>query len=417
MGVRTNRDDGNNGKEIECQMMVATLSRHFKTQPGENLRKTRWQRLLGCGFECASSKPLPTPRLVWLIFVFVFVLAPYVALAQDSKKGLARPEWQLRADLEFRLTCQASLQKLCLELIETHSKNPADPSNAKLLDVAKELLETTDGKLPPTLPDHPASAEYIQSRKTAVIDWNKAYKAKGRELPTVALESERRFQESHRDKTEPPANSTPDESVNNPPAESKDNRTAGKDSKSAEKKLEDMTVKSLVSLIKEVDKYRSTKPAGDTTLEREQSKRIAFESMKKYVDGQPEYYFTYPIKDVSEGRNSLEFEVDEPIEFTQVRKMLGEQVLTLKRGRIGVDPSRLALTKSSSTIKPGDLLRVRFKVGTEFNFASSNSFRFQVSSSSTMGKQPMGDLIFEFTEKSIVSYQLVKKSATMERSR
>jgi hypothetical protein len=389
-------------------MMVAAKGR--KSQPGKAPRKSLWHLLLACRFELTCGKLLTSSCLTWLLSVLVFVLTQSLTLAQDSKQGLARPEWQMRADLEFRLACQASLQKLCLELIETHSKNPSDPANAKLLEVAKELLETTDGKLPPTLPEHPASAEYIQSRKTAVIEWNKAYKAKGRELPAVALDNERRFQESYRDKTEPPVNSTPDES--------EDNRTAGKEAKSAEKKLEELTIKSLVSLIMEVDKYRSTKPAGDTTLEREQSKRVAKDLMTKYVDNQLDYYFTYPIKDVSGGGASLRFDIDEPVELIKTQKELNANVqLTHRRGAI--DVRNIEILKLSSSIKPGDFLRVRYKVRfVRFgNYQNENNIIFDVKHLAVVGDPSLGDGNSLFTEKAIVGVELIKKSATTERSR
>lgn len=407
-------------------MMVATHAGVFKTQCVEHRRKSLSDWLQVCGFKFTSCKLFPSSCLIWLLSLLVFALIPSSTVAQDSKQGLARPEWQLRADLEFRLACQASLQKLCLELIETHSKNPTDPANAKFLDVAKKLLETTDGKLPPTLPEHSARAEYIQSRKAAVIEWNKAYKAKGRELPTSTLESERRFQESHRDKTKPPVNSTPDESeeanFNKPlkpsSKESKGNRTAGKEAKSEEKKLEELTIKSLVGLIMEVDKYRSTKPAGDKTLEREQLKRVAKDVMTKYVDNQPDYYFTYPIKDVSGGSTSLRFDIDEPVEFKQMQKELNANVQLTHHGE-SIEVKNVEIAKLSSTIKPGDYLRVRFKV--RFvglgRVQTLNNVRFNVKHLAVLGDPSLGDGNSLFTEQAIVGVQLVKKSATTERSR
>ena len=73
-------------------------------------------------------------RIMLLLMVFATTFT--TAIAQETKQGLARPEWQLRADLEFRLACQSSLQKLCLEVIQTHQKDPTDPANSKLLVIA-----------------------------------------------------------------------------------------------------------------------------------------------------------------------------------------------------------------------------------------------------------------------------------------
>ncbi len=387
--------------------------------------KTQWHRLPACGFKFTLWKPSLSALLIWVLSAFVFFFTQSSTIAQDTKNGLARPEWQSRADLEFRVACQTSLQKLCLELVETHSKDPSDPENAKLLAIAKELLETTDGKLPPTLPEHPASAEYVKSRKAAVSEWSKAYKAKDRKLPANAIESERSFQESHRDKTEPAANSRIDDSesarasspLTPPAAESKDIRTGGNEAKSAEKKLEELTFSSLVSLIKKVDQYRSTKPAGDTTLEREQSKRIAKELITKYVDNQPDYYFTFPIKDVSGDSKTLRFDVDEPLEFKQLRKKLNSD-LQLTHQTSSVNVNSIEILKLSSSIKPGDFLRVRFKVqfGGFGRFRNASNIMFDVKHSAVVGDPSLGDGNSLFSEKSIIDIQLVKKSAMSERS-
>ena len=351
------------------------------------------------------------PRLRWgiLLIFLVFTTTVATAIAQDTKQGLARPEWQLRADLEFRLACQSSLQKLCLEVVQTHQKDPSNPTSLQLISVAGSLLETTDGKLPATLPEHPASIEYVNARKAAVIEWNKAYKAKGRDLPTLAMEKERKFQESYRDKSEPLKNSTPD--AKNGEA----TRTTASNSKNNEKKLEETTIRSLASLIKEVDKYRSTKPTGDTTLEREQSKRIAREVMLQYVDRQPHYCFTYPIKDVSGGGESLTIDVAEPMEFRLLRKELNPD-LQLTHHRNSIKVTNAEILKMSSSIKPGDYLRLRFKVHFRgFVSSSDGNKMFDIKHLAVAGDPSLGDGNSAFTEISIVDVQLVKQTAKTAR--
>lgn len=106
-----------------------------------------------------------------IILHFAAIASMYaVTFAQETKQDLGRPEWQLCADLEFRSACQSSLQKLCLELIQSYQNDPADPANAKLLIAARDLLDITDGKLPKTLPAHPASIEYAKARRAAVVN-------------------------------------------------------------------------------------------------------------------------------------------------------------------------------------------------------------------------------------------------------
>ncbi|HUP77168.1 MAG TPA: hypothetical protein VM260_01315, partial [Pirellula sp.] len=283
---------------------------------------------------------------------------------------------------------------------------------------------TIDGKLPTALPEHPSSIEYVKARKAAVIEWNKAYKAKGRDLPAVALDSERKFQDAHRDINEPSQNSTQDNSqtrsANNQSvptdAGTKSNQTqrvTGNKSKTAEKKLEEATIKSVANLIKEVDKYRSTKPAGDTTLERDLANRTAKEAITRFVENQPDYFFTYPIRDVSGVRSALVFDVDEPIELEPLRRELGEGLqLTNHCKSIRVDNA--AILKMSSSIKPGDLLRVRFKV--RFGSTPNDMGEFSVFHAAALGDQSRGQGESFFGKKAILGYQLVKQPAKTETS-
>ena len=370
----------------------------------------------------------PSRNIKRIILLFIAIASTFTtAIAQDAKQGLARPEWQLRADLEFRFACQSSLQKLCLEVIQTHQKDPSDPANSKRLSIAGSLLETTDGKLPTTLPEHPASIEYVKARKAAVIEWNKAYKAKGRDLPSIAMDAERKFQETHRDVNEPLPNAMKEngksDNVNNQSAptasESKSSRTkrvAGNELRNAEKKLEETTIKSATSLIKEIDKYRSKKPVGDTTFERDLAKRTAREAVIRFAESQPDYYFNYPISDVSGDGKALVFSVDEPTEFEQLRQELGVDLQLINHSK-WIRVENAEILKISSPIKPGDLLRVRFKVRFHrFDTAQQQTtgVNFAVSHSSALGDPSLGNGNSIFGEKTIVGFQFVKQPAKTE---
>ena len=248
-------------------------------------------------------------------------------------------------------------------------------------------------------------------------------------MPAVALESERKFQDTYRDINEPSQNSTQDNSKtssdNNQSAqtdkESKSSatqRVTGNKSKTAEKKFEEAIIKSAANLIKEIDKYRSTTPTGDTTLERDLAKRAAKDAVTKFVENQPDYYFTYSITDVSSDKAALVFAVDEPVEFGQLRKELGEDLLLINHSK-SIRVENAAILKISSPIKPGDLLRVRFKV----RFLGFGTFqsgtvgvRFAVSHSSALVDQSLGVGNSIFLEKAILGYQLVKQPAKTETS-
>ena len=382
--------------------------------------ETEWHRLLACGHQFTGWKPMPQgflKRIMLLLMVFATTFT--TAIAQDTKQGLARPEWQLRADLEFRLACQSSLQKLCLEVLQTHQKDPSDPANSKLLLVAGELLETTDGKLPTALPEHPASIAYVKARKAAVIEWNKAYKAKGRDLPAVALDSERKFQEGHRELLVPSPTSTPSNAkvnskINAPPQMNTDSashpteqftedESTGGDRKS-EKKLSDLTVKNAVILFKETEKYLKFKPGGETTVERQAASMAAKKVAFNFAEKQPDFLFTFPILDVLGSEKALTFQVDEPLEFEQLRFELGSDTRVHSQSK-EFEVTSPAILKRWKSIKPGDLLRVRFKIGVVMlnlenpTLISRARVRFSI----------VNQINAQFVEKSIVDFQIIKR--------
>ena len=258
------------------------------------------------------------------------------AFAQDdSKQELARPEWQMRADAEFRLACQSSLQILCLELLRSNPKDADEVANAKLIATAAELLETTAGKLPTTLPVHPSSIEYLKARKAAVIEWNKVYKSKGRDLPTVALNAEKKFQEAHlafiAQTTSASVVTKPGKSgtdIAAQPLESSIEGTLPERSsddlnhipdKKLERRISETTVKLAVTLINETNKYLSFTPVGNTTVEKQAVSIAAKKAATSLIEKQPDFILTYPIIDVVGSEKTLTFKVDEPLEFELIR--------------------------------------------------------------------------------------------------
>ena len=372
-----------------------------------------------------------------IILLFVAIASTFAAaIAQDTKQGLARPEWQLRADLEFRFACQSSLQKLCLEVIQTHQKDPSDPANSKRLSIAGSLLETTDGKLPTTLPEHPASIEYVKARKAAVIEWNKAYKAKGRDLPSIAIDAERKFQETYRELIQPSPSTTPGNATNgnsNTPTlpeepvfgnSNSDQGTEGNETgtdKKSENRLSDATVKNAANLIKEIEKYYSTNPSGETTIEKQASSLLLKRAAFSLVEKQPDYFLTYPIEDVTSSDKQLEFRVGVPLEFEQLQKEIGTELQLVSRNKSILVQTPTILKKWKS-IKPGDLLRVRMKIGVlglnvEARDQTSKQISFSVANALAFDQTRLAERTSDrlqktatkiFVEKSIVEFQIAK---------
>ena len=126
---------------------------------------------------------------------FLFSLCDIHAV-QDDENRLARPEWQLRADLEFQLACQKAKDILCREIVRSIDADSESESQPLRLKEIAALLELSTDQVPSSLPIHKASLAYIENRKAAVIAWLKTYKAKGRELSKIALDREREFASS-----------------------------------------------------------------------------------------------------------------------------------------------------------------------------------------------------------------------------
>ena len=306
------------------------------------------------------------------IVLLAFVIAAFgsiVALARDDTiPGLERPEWQAHADLKFRNACQSALQKLCLELVQIYQRDPSLPANSDLLVDVANLLESTDGKLPKKLPDHPASIDYVKARKAAVIEWNKVYKSKGRDLPTAALEAEKKFQEAFRDPTAVlPTQMSNDASSLPASSENKMNYDdvapavdPNSDDKKTDNKASEATIKNLVNLIRAVNKY--TNGSGETTAEKQASALVLKRAAYALVEKQPLCFLTFPIKDVAANDEGLVFTVDTPVEFEQIQKALGREFLLASKTRT-IHTKQLSIMRKLKSIKPGDWLRVRFEVG------------------------------------------------------
>ncbi len=363
-------------------------------------------------------------RIYSLILSLVCIFAASSVVAQESIQGLARPEWQLRADLEFRLACQTSLQKLCHDLIQTHQSDPDNPANAELLASVNELLTTKDGKLPTKIPDHPASIAYARERRAAVVEWSKVYKARGRDLPKHVLDAERKFQEQYQEADEEPLNSPPPSTTaassgTVSSSSSADissgkatKRNAGSSTRKAEKKLTEATINSMVRLIQEIDKYRSFTPIGDTTLEKNTSRENARKSFINFFEIQPDYYFTYPIIDVAGEGGSLTFTVEEPLEFDEIRKQVGSH-LRLSHHRKTITVKTSQTPKLVLPIKPGDLLWVRLTIQFD-GFGRpdySNGNEFSITHSGALGDASMKDGSSLFSKETTVGFLVITQPA------
>ncbi|MCE3014665.1 MAG: hypothetical protein ACK56W_18260 [Pirellula sp.] len=378
----------------------------------------------GFSFQILLNSFLPQIT-IWSLAILMAACGSVVSFAgDDSKSGLERPEWQRFADSEFRAACQSALQTLCLELIQTHQKEPNLPANSNLLVELAFLLESTDGKIPTKLPDHPATIDYVKSRKAAVIEWNKVYRSKGRDLPSAALDAEKKLQEAFRDQMDVTLPQTTSGAVSSA-SESKtetDGMSVGGDTNAEDRKSEnrpaESTIKNYVNLIKEVHKFETTTASGETTAERQASALVLKRATYAFIEKQPDYFLTFPIKDVTARDKGLEFTVDAPLEFEQIQKELGQELLLISETDT-IHTQVPSIVKKWKSIKPGDLLRVRFKIGviglnTESKSSGKHLIRsvvkFSATNSTANQYKQQGAKLLPFVEKTLIELQVTKPS-------
>jgi len=192
--------------------------------------------------------------------------------SQEDENRLARPEWQLRADLEFQLACQKAKDVLCRDIVRAIDEDTESGSQPTGLKEIAKLLELSNDQVPVSLPLHAASLTYVENRKAAVTALLKTYKAKGRQLSKMTLDREKAFaaEQSERLKglaenaVEHPSDTSSDSVVENSEEVTQEVTEATSEPK-ADSKLREVTCKSIQFLIEERLSYYETEIKGDTT--------------------------------------------------------------------------------------------------------------------------------------------------------
>ena len=310
-----------------------------------------------------------------IIIASIFILFSVCDIhAQGDENRLARPEWQLRADLEFQIACYKAKDMLCREIIRSIDAESESGSQPLRLKEIAALLELSSDQVPSSLPIHKASLAYIENRKAAVIAWLKTYKTKGRELSKMALDRERAFafEQSERlkvmyEKTvEEPSESSSDSVVENLKAASEPTSEPKVDAK-----FREVTCKSIQFLIEELESYFATEIKGDTTAAKQTAVAVRDKAMLATIDKQPSWFLTFPIQDIRLVGEGLELTLDEPLELAVVREKTENRFIIVHEFWRTSTKSPTIIRKWKS-IKRGDLLRVRLDVQVQSQSRESN---------------------------------------------
>jgi len=87
---------------------------------------------------CSQLKYLHTITIASAFFLFSLC---DIRAAQEDENRLARPEWQLRADLEFQLACQRAKDMLCREMVRSLDAEAEPGSQPLRIKEIAALLE------------------------------------------------------------------------------------------------------------------------------------------------------------------------------------------------------------------------------------------------------------------------------------
>ena len=296
---------------------------------------------------------------------------------------LARPEWQLRADLEFDVACQDAVSKLCREVLKSIQSDPSNTQNKELLGNTVALLEIQHNELPKILPDHTASVTYLEDRKRAASDWYKTYKSRGRDLPKATVEREMQFQESQKlglsklNTANPDASKSLGDGITGRTSSSEPGMVANEDisvlpAVTVDDESTDLTadvvgrdsstIKSIIATVKAIDEYRTRQIPGSTTAEKQVAVANESKALKAFIEKQPDWFLTYAIRDVSLGEKSIKLEVDDPIELQLLNQEFSNSFV-MKSLRNSFELNDPTLFRKWRSIRPGQLLRIRVKAG------------------------------------------------------
>ncbi len=303
-----------------------------------------------------------------------FLFSVCVIRAQDDENRLARPEWQLRADLEFQLACQKAKDELCREIIRSIDTEAEPGSQPLRLKEIAALLELSSDQVPSSLPLHNASLAYIENRKAAVIAWLKTYKAKGRELSKLALDRERAFAAEQSERLKEMAEKTVEEPDESTSASVVENSKAASEPTSEPKvdtKFREVTCKSIQFLIEERESYYSIEIKGDTTAAKQLAVAAREKAMHAAIDKQPSWFLTFPIQDIQLVGEGLALTLDEPLELAVVREKTENRFIIVHEFWRTYTKSPTIIRRWKS-IKRGDLLRVKLDVQVQSQSRESN---------------------------------------------
>ncbi|MDZ4847689.1 MAG: hypothetical protein SGI77_00200 [Pirellulaceae bacterium] len=301
--------------------------------------------------------------LRWLAVGVISLAATFllgkVVISQDSRTTLPRPDWQLRAELEFKLRLQQANRELCGELfaeMETASQTRQPSVAQNLRQILPSLFKLVDDQPPTSLPDFPASVVYIDARQAAFVEYSKVLREHSKQPTDSIVAREASLQKELRasfrfsmqakelssNSTSTVANSSNDPSVLSPIPDAMAHQA---------------TVKNMAICMRRLVAFAEFVAEGDTSAEKSRDLELESRKVQDFFKKQKDWILHYPILDVTLASKSILIKVDSPLEFAQLQ-LENPDLKAWISSKKTWSSSSPAIVRRWDTIKPNDYLRI-----------------------------------------------------------
>ena len=313
-------------------------------------------------FHCvrSSQKGDSLRRLaVAVIFLAATFLFGQFVISQDSRTNLTRPDWQLRAELEFKLRLQQANRVLCGELfaeMETASQTRQPSVAQNLRQILLSLFKLVDDQPPTSLPDSPASVAYIDARQAALVEYSKVLGEHSRQPTDSIVAREARLQKEMR------ASFRSSMQAKEVSANLSNNFANSNNDPSVVSAIPDAiahqaTVKNMAICMRRLVAFAEFVAEGDTSAEKSRALELESWKVQEFFKKQKDWVLHYPIRDVTLASESIVIKVDTPLEFAQLQ-IENHDLQAWISSKTTWSSNSAAIVRRWDTIKPNDYLRI-----------------------------------------------------------
>lgn len=319
-------------------------------------------------------------RAVVVFFLAAIFLFGQFVFGQDSRTNLTRPDWQLRAELEFKLRLQQANRELCGELfaeMETASQTRQTSEAQNLRQILPSLFKLVDDQPPTSLPDSPASVVYIDTRQAAFVEYSKVLGEHSRQPTDSIVAREANLQKEMRASFRSSIQAK-ESNPNSTSAFANPSNDSSVISAIPDVIAHQATVKNMAICMRRLIAFAEFVAEGDTSAEKSRALELESRKVQEFFKKQKEWTLHYPIRDVTLASKSISIKVDSPIEFAQLQ-IDNPDLQAWISSKTTWSSSSAAIVRRWDTIKPNDYLRITASIAlnrdTLFKYSSRTEDR------------------------------------------